>query len=95
MEQYHSEVKTYKDLERLLSGKFAANQLVLHLACLTYNVLRVIGQGTIGRQDVPSVRSPASPHSQGDSNIILCAAKLVAMPANTAFVTVGATGGGV
>ncbi|MCL4351733.1 MAG: hypothetical protein M1318_03650 [Firmicutes bacterium] len=41
------------DLEQLPSGKFAANPLVLYLACLTYNLLRVIGQATIGRQDVP------------------------------------------
>ncbi len=53
MEQYHSEVKTDVDLERLPSGKFATNRLVLHLACLTYNLLRVICQATIGREDVP------------------------------------------
>ncbi len=53
MEPYHSEVKTDMDLERLPSGKFATNRLVLHLACLTYNLLRVICQATIGREDVP------------------------------------------
>jgi hypothetical protein len=35
MEQYHSEVKTDVDLERLPSGKFAINPLGLQLACLT------------------------------------------------------------
>ncbi len=53
MEQYHSEVETDMHLERLPSGKVAANQLVRHLACLTYNLLRIIGQATVGRQDVP------------------------------------------
>lgn len=40
-------------LKRLPSGKFATNQLVLHLVCLTYNLLPVIGQATIGREDTP------------------------------------------
>ena len=47
MEQYHSEYKTDLDLERLPSGKFATNQLILQLACLVFNVLRIIGQATL------------------------------------------------
>lgn len=47
-EQYHSEVKTDMDLERLPSGKFETNALILELALLAYNILRMIGQGTIG-----------------------------------------------
>src|SRR5690554_1578468 len=43
-EQFHSEIKTDLDLERLPSGKFATNDLVLHLAQLAYNILRLIGQ---------------------------------------------------
>ncbi|RCV88327.1 hypothetical protein DU506_14975 [Vreelandella rituensis] len=31
-EQFHSEIKTDLDLERLPSGKFATNDLILHLA---------------------------------------------------------------
>ena len=50
-EQYHSELKTDLDLERLPSGKFATNQLVLSCAMLTYNILRWIGQnGLRGRK---------------------------------------------
>lgn len=52
MEQHHSEVKTDMNLERLSSGKCATNQLVVHLSCHTYHLLRVIGQATIGRKDV-------------------------------------------
>ena len=79
MEQYHSEVKTDMDLERLPSGKFATNQLVLHLACLTYNLLRVIGQATIGREDVPLRKAAQRRRIRTViQNIILCAAKLVA-----------------
>jgi hypothetical protein len=43
-EQYHSEFKGDIDLERLPSGKFKTNQLVLHCALLAYNNLRLIGQ---------------------------------------------------
>ena len=38
-EQFHSEIKTDLDLERLPSGKFASNDLILHLAQLAYNIL--------------------------------------------------------
>lgn len=43
-EQYHSEFKGEIDLERLPSGKFKTNQLVLHCALVAYNNLRLIGQ---------------------------------------------------
>ena len=35
------------DLERLPSGKFATNALILELGMIAYNILRMIGQGTI------------------------------------------------
>ena len=47
-EQFHSEVKTDMDLERLPTGKFATNALILELGMIAYNILRMIGQGTIG-----------------------------------------------
>ena len=47
-EQFHSEVKTDMDLERLPSRKFATNALILELGMIAYNILRMIGQGTIG-----------------------------------------------
>ena len=47
-EQYHSEIKTDMDIERLPSGKFDTNALVLELSIIAYNILRMIGQGTIG-----------------------------------------------
>lgn len=49
-EQFHSEIKTDMDVERLPSGKFATNELVLELTILAYNILRMIGQETIGRR---------------------------------------------
>lgn len=53
MEQFHSEIKTDLDLERLPSGKFATNDLVLHFGFLTYNLLRIIGQESLQVQDGP------------------------------------------
>ena len=43
-EQYHSEEKTDMNLERLPSGYFATNHLILILGLLVYNILRIIGQ---------------------------------------------------
>lgn len=57
-EQFHSEIKTDLDLERLPSGKFDCNDLVLHLGTLAYNCLRLIGQlGLLGK--LSPVRHPA------------------------------------
>lgn len=46
-EQFHSEIKTDMDMERLPSGKFSANSLVLLCGLVAYNILRMIGQETI------------------------------------------------
>ena len=43
-EQFHSELKSDMGVERLPSGKFATNALVLNLAALSFNCLRIIGQ---------------------------------------------------
>jgi len=57
-EQFHSELKTDMDLERLPSGKFEVNSLVMSCAALAYNILRFIGQiGLLG--DKTPVRHPA------------------------------------
>ena len=48
-EQFHAEFKTDLDIERLPSGKFATNDLVLACAALAYNILRWIGlEGLVG-----------------------------------------------
>jgi hypothetical protein len=49
-EQYHSEIKTDLDLERLPSGKFATNDLMLSLGMVAYNVLRLCGQQALKEQ---------------------------------------------
>ena len=57
-EQFHSEFKTDLDLERLPSGKFDTNTLVMVLGTFVYNVLRWVGlSGLIGEHS--PVRHPA------------------------------------
>jgi len=43
-EQFHSELKSDMDVERLPSGKFHTNELVLGMASVVYNILRMLGQ---------------------------------------------------
>lgn len=50
-EQYHSELKTDMNLERLPSGKFETNELILELAILAFNILRMIGQEALGHKN--------------------------------------------
>lgn len=52
-EQFHSEIKTDLDLERLPAGKFATNNLVLHAGVFAYNLLRIIGQESLRKDDAP------------------------------------------
>ena len=55
-EQFHSELKTDLDLERLPSGKFATNAIVLALGTFTYNLLRIIGQESLRVYDYPPTK---------------------------------------
>ncbi len=43
-EQFHSEFKTDMGVERLASGKFKTNALLIQLAMVAFNMLRIIGQ---------------------------------------------------
>lgn len=52
-EQFHSEIKSELDLERLPSGKYETNGLVLHFGVFAYNLLRLIGQESLKKQDAP------------------------------------------
>lgn len=52
-EQFHSEIKTDMDLERLPSGKFDTNALILKLGMIAYNILRIIGTEAMKKQDMP------------------------------------------
>ena len=52
-EQFHSEFKTDLDIERLPSGKFATNDLVMACAVLAYDILRWIGLEGLTGPDAP------------------------------------------
>jgi hypothetical protein len=43
-EQFHSELKSDMGVERLPSGKFLTNALILNVATLSFNCLRLLGQ---------------------------------------------------
>jgi hypothetical protein len=57
-EQYHSEIKTDMDVERLPSGKFDTNELVLELVVLAYNILRMMGQESLKADDSRKMKRP-------------------------------------
>ncbi|MCP3686621.1 MAG: IS1380 family transposase [bacterium] len=52
-EQFHSEIKTDMDLERLPSGKFDSNDLILTMGGMVYNMLRWIGLDGLMSADSP------------------------------------------
>jgi len=51
-EQYHSELKSDMGVERLPSGKFQVNALVLQLAMIAFNALRMIGQKALTKKEL-------------------------------------------
>jgi len=58
-EQFHAELKSDMDLERLPSGKFKTNALVLGLGIVAYNALRLVGQLSLDCDgDLPPDRRP-------------------------------------
>jgi hypothetical protein len=57
-EQFHAEIKSDLDLERLPLGKFDTNDCVLRLGAFAYNCLRLLGQlGLTG--EIAPIRHPA------------------------------------
>lgn len=52
-EQFHSELKTDLNLERLPSGKFKTNALILELGLLAFDILRLVGQQIAKSANVP------------------------------------------
>jgi hypothetical protein len=51
-EQFHSELKTDMDLERLPSGNFSTNSLVLLIGMVAYNLLRLCGQLSLEYKEI-------------------------------------------
>lgn len=51
-EQFHSELKSDMGIERLSSKKFATNALILNVATLAYNCLRILGQRALKMKEL-------------------------------------------
>jgi len=52
-EQFHSEIKSDMDIERLPSSHFDTNYLFFQLGMVAYNILRLIGQKSLEETDTP------------------------------------------
>lgn len=89
-EQFHSEIKTDLDLERLPSGKFATNDLVLSLAALAYNLLRLIGQNTLTGDDAPPRHPAKRRRLRTVIQELMCVAAAIAHHARSRFLVFGA-----
>lgn len=75
-EQYHSELKTDMDVERLPSGKFATNALVLELAMIAYNILRMIGQESLKHRQPEKRKVRRRRLRTVIGNLMLCASHI-------------------
>jgi len=52
-EQYHSEFKSDLDMERLPSGKFSSNYVMMLLGMVSFNLLRITGKQLLQTGAVP------------------------------------------
>jgi len=52
-EQFHSELKSDMNVERLPSGKFVVNELILQVAMVAFNMLRFLGQAVLTMEELP------------------------------------------
>ena len=78
-EQFHSELKSDLDVERLPSGRFCVNRIILLCAMVSFNLLRTLGQEVIKRQDMAPQRIHVKRWRLKSvlQNIIYCAARIV------------------
>lgn len=78
-EQFHSELKTDLNVERLPSSKFAVNKIVLLCAIIAFNLLRCIGQEVIQRAVLAPVKIKAGRWRLKTvlQNIIYCAVRII------------------
>jgi hypothetical protein len=78
-EQFHSELKSDLDIERLPSGKLCANKIILLCAMVAFNLLRTLGQEVIKRKVTAPQKINAKRWRLKTvlQNIIYCAVRLV------------------
>ena len=75
-EQFHSEIKTDMGVERLPSGKFDTNELVLELMLIAYNILRMIGQESLKHKQAKKRTVKRRRLRTVLSNLIQCASHI-------------------
>lgn len=83
-EQFHSELKNDLDVERLPSGKFDVNRIVLAVAMNAYNALRYLGQQSI-EKEVNGRKRKRKRLGKVIRDIICVAGKLVNHAGNLVF----------
>jgi len=78
-EQFHSELKTDMDVERLPSGKMSVNALILILSMFAFNTLRFIGQSALALPELLPIQTDVSRKRirKVISDLILIGCKLV------------------
>ena len=78
-EQFHSELKSDLDVERLPSGKLCANKIILLCAMIAFNLLRTLGQEVLQRAMLAPQKINVSRWRIKTvlQNIIYCAVRLV------------------
>jgi len=68
-EQFHSELKTDMDLERLPSERFSTNSVILLLGMLAYNLLRLCGQESLREDNGNIIHKPSYRRKAGRRRI--------------------------
>ena len=78
-EQFHSELKSDLDIERLPSGKLCVNKIVLLCGMIAFNLLRSLGQEVINRADLAPTKITVKRWRLKTvlQNIIYCAVRVV------------------
>ena len=76
-EQYHSELKTDMDVERLPSGKFAVNKILLSVAMIAFNTLKHLGQKSIENENENAMYKKRKRVGKVIRDLICVAGKLV------------------
>ncbi len=78
-EQFHSELKSDLNIERLPSGKLSVNKIVLLCAMIAFNLLRSLGQEVIERADLAPVKIKVKRWRLKTvlQNIIYCAVRVI------------------
>jgi hypothetical protein len=78
-EQFHSELKSDLDVERLPSGKLCANKIILLCAMVAFNLLRTLGQEVLKRKALAPQRIKVGRWRLKTvlQNIVYCAVRLV------------------